>query len=174
MAFDLGGLLRQYLGGVATQPDQAADHFGQVAQAAPPALVSQGIAAAFRSDQTPPFGQMVGQLFAQANPQQQAAMLTQLLGSLGPAALAALTNSGALSGALAQGATAASAPVSPQQASQVTPEQIQEIATHAEQHDPGIIDQMSGFYAQHSGLVKTLGSAALAIALAHMANSNRG
>jgi hypothetical protein len=173
MAFDLGGLLQQYLGGGAAQPDKAADHFGKVAKTAPSELVSHGIAAAFRSDQTPPFGQMVGQLFSQANPQQQAGMLNQLLGSLGPAAIAALTSSGALAGVLGQGAGTVSGPVSPQQASQVTPEQVQEIATHAEQHSPGIIDKMSDFYAQHSGLVQTLGSAALAIALAHIANRTR-
>jgi hypothetical protein len=174
MAFDLGGLLQQYLGGGGASPDKAVDHFGQVAQTAPPELVSQGLAAAFRSDQTPPFGQMVAQLFSQATPQQQAGMLTQLLGSLGPAAIAALTSSGVLSGALGQAAGSASAAVSPQQASQITPAQVQEIATHAEQHSPGIVDQLSQFYAQHTGLVQTLGSAALAIALAHMANRTRG
>ena len=173
MAFDLGGLLQQYLGGGATQPANAVDHFGQVAQGAPPELVSQGLAAAFRSDQTPPFGQMVAQLFSQANPQQQAGMLTQLLGSLSPAAISALTSSGVLSGVLGQGSGGVPVPVSPQQASQVTPEQVQDIATHAEQHSPGIVDQLSSFYAQHTGLVQTLGSAALAIALAHMANRTR-
>jgi len=174
MAIDLGGLLQQYLGGGATQPDKAADHFGQVAQTAPPELVGQGLAAAFRSNQTPPFGQMVAQLFSQANPQQQAGMLTQLLSTLSPAAIAALTSSGVLPGVLAQGTPSAPAPVSPAQASQVTPAQVQEIATHAEQHSPGIVDQLSQFYAQHTGLVQTLGSAALAIALAHMANRTRG
>jgi nitrous oxide reductase len=79
-----------------------------------------------------------------------------------------------LSGALGQAAGSASAAVSPQQASQITPAQVQEIATHAEQHSPGIVDQLSQFYAQHTGLVQTLGSAALAIALAHMANRTRG
>ena len=34
-------------------------------------------------------------------------------------------------------------------------------------------DKMSGFYAQHPGLVKTLGSAALSIALAKMAQSHQ-
>ena len=63
---------------------------------------------------------------------------------------------------------------SPQQASRVTSEQVQEIATHAEQHSLGIVDKMSDFYAQHSGLAQTLDSAALAIALTHMANRSRG
>jgi len=173
MAFDLGGLLQQYLSGSAAQPGKAVDHFGQVAQTAPPELVGQGLAAAFRSNQTPPFGQMVAQLFSQANPQQQAGMLTQLLSNLSPAAIAALTNSGVLPGVLGQGAGSVPAPVSPQQASEITPAQVQQIATHAEQHSPGIVDQLSQFYAQHTGLVQTLGSAALAIALAHMANRTR-
>ena len=89
MAFDLSGLLQQYLGGSRQVPENAADHFQQVAQAASPRMVSQGLAEAFRSDQTPPFAQMVAQLFSQANPQQQAGMLNQLLSSLSPAALAA-------------------------------------------------------------------------------------
>jgi len=172
MAFELGGLLKQYLGGTA-QPDQAVDHYGQVAQAAPTDLVKEGLAAAFRSDQTAPFGQMVSQLFSKANPQQQAGMLTQLLGSLGPASIAALSGSGALSGLLGKSAGSLSGPVSPEQASQVTPAQVQEIATHAQQQNPSVVDKMSSFYAQHTGLVQTLGSAALAIALAHIANRSK-
>lgn len=171
MGFDLGGLLQQYLGGSTGQSvDNAADHFQQVAQNAPPGLVSQGLAAAFRSDQTPPFAQMVGQLFGQANPQQQAGMLSQLLGSLSPTVLASLAGSGALAGLAGQAGSAVPSTISPQQAAQVTPQQVQQIASHAEQHDPSIVDQMSVFYAQHSTLVKTLGGAALTIALAKMAN----
>jgi len=89
MAIDLGGLLQQYLGAAVARPAGDADHFHQVAQSAPPEVVSQGLAEAFRSDRTPPFGQMVGQLFAQGTPDQQAGMLKQLLGSLGPGALTA-------------------------------------------------------------------------------------
>jgi hypothetical protein len=175
MAFDLGNILQQYLAGKSGQSaDNAADHFQQVAQAAPPGMVSQGLAAAFRSDQTPPFAQMVAQLFSQANPQQQAGMVNQLLGSLSPAALAALTGSGALGGLLGSGGSGQAPTIAAQDAAQLTPEQVQQIASHAEQHSPSVIDAMSNFYAQHSGLVKTLGGAALTIALAKMANANRG
>lgn len=171
MAFDLGGLLQQYMGRGADQPvANAADHYQQVAQAASPSLVSQGLAEAFRSDQTPPFGQMVAQLFAQANPQQQAGMLSQLISGLGPAGIAALTQSGVLGAAAAPATGAAPAAISPQQAAQFTPAQVQQIADHSQQHNPGIVDQMSDFYAQHSGLVKTLGGAVLTIALAKIAN----
>ena len=175
MGFDLGSLLSQFTGG-GTQATP--DHFQQVAQAASPALLSQGLSAMFHSDQTPPFGQMAGQLFGQANPNQQAGMLNQLLSGMGPSVLASLVagaGGGALGGVLGQltqGGTSAAA-ITPAQASQLTPEQVQQIASHAEAHSPGIIDRMSGFYAEHPGLIKTLGGAALTIALAKMAESHQ-
>jgi hypothetical protein len=52
----------------------------------------------------------------------------------------------------------------------INPAQIQQLAEHAERQDPSIVDKMSGFYAQHPDLVKTLGGAALTIALAKIAN----
>ena len=176
MAFDLGSLLSKFVGGgnAASAPDQ----FNQVAQNASPDLLSQGLSAMFHSDQTPPFGQMAGQLFGQANPNQQAGMLTQLLGGMAPSVLASLmggAGGGALSGILGQLAPGGVAPASitPEQASKLTPEQVQQIASHAEQHSPGIIDKLSGFYAEHPGLIKTLGGAALAIALAKMAERHQ-
>lgn len=177
MALDLGGLLSQFLGG-GTAPADAQQHFDKVAQNAPPDLLSQGLSAMFRSDQTPPFNQMAGQLFGNATPAQQAGMLNQLLAAMGPAALASLAGSGgalggALGGLLQGGQGGAPATITPAQASTLTPEQVQVIASHAEQHDPGIVDKMSSFYAEHSSLVKTLGGAALTIALAHMAQKNK-
>ncbi|MDQ6619654.1 MAG: hypothetical protein M3Z31_08150, partial [Pseudomonadota bacterium] len=84
-------ILKQYSNaGTGQSMPAASDHFDQVAQSAPREVVAQGITAAMRSDQTPPFGQMVGQMFQQGNPQQQAGMLNQLLGALGPGALAGL------------------------------------------------------------------------------------
>jgi hypothetical protein len=63
--------------------------------------------------------------------------------------------------------------VTPQQASQLTPEQVNELAAHAEKRDPTIMDRLGAYYAQHPQLVKTLGSAVLAVALAKMANRTR-
>lgn len=60
------------------------------------------------------------------------------------------------------------------QASQLTPEQVQVIANRAERHSRGIIDKMSGFFAEHLGLIKTRGGAALGIALAKLAQSRPG
>lgn len=169
MAFDLGGLLQQYLSGNAANAAQAEDHFHQVAQNAPSNVLTDGLSAAFRSDQTAPFGQMVGQLFGNANSQQQSGMVGSLLASLTPAAIAALSSSGALSNLIGQNGAVNTAPT-PEQLKALTSDQVAQIATHAEQHNPGVVDQMSRFYAQHTGLIKTLGGAALAIAMAKMAN----
>jgi len=166
-------ILRQYGNAQPGQPGQpapdAAQHFEQVAQQAPPAVVSQGLAGAFRADQTPPFGQMVGQLFGNSDPQQRAGVLNQLLGALGPGMLGAGVGGslGELLRRLGGGST-----VTPEQAESITPEQVQEVAHRAEQQHPGIVDKVSDFYAQHPTLIKTLGSAALAIALAKMAQRN--
>jgi hypothetical protein len=133
----------------------------------------------FHSDQTPPFAQMAGQLFGQADPNQRAGMLNQMSGGMGPSVLASLmagAGGGALGGILGQLTQGGSvhAAITPDKASNLTPEQLEVIAGHAEQHSPGIIDKMSNFYADHPGLVKTLGSAALAIALAKMAERHQG
>jgi hypothetical protein len=185
MPFDLGNLLQQYLGGAAAPAQQTEEHFDQASQNAPPDVLSAGLAAMFRSNDTPAFGQMAGQLFGQANSSQQAGMLNQLIASMGPAVLASLLNKGGqqggggalggLGGLLGQltGGNNESPVLTPDQASQITPEQVQILANHAEQTNPGIIDQMSSFYAEHPTLVKTVGSAALAIALAKIAERTR-
>ena len=179
MAFDLGSLLQQYAGGSAP-PANVDEHFDQVAQNASRDDLSQGLAAAFRSDSTPPFGQMVGQLFGGANPNQRAGMLTNLIAGLAPTVLASLASRGGgnsglggLLGRLMPGADAPPA-VTPEQAAKMSPAEVEEIASHAEEANPGIVDQMSSFYAEHPQLVKGLGAAALAIALGRMANTNRG
>jgi hypothetical protein len=141
----------------------SAQQFDQVAQAAPPDVLAAGLAHAFRSDQTPAIGEMVGQLFGNSNGQQQAGMLNQILATLGPAVAAGL-GGGALGGVMSPG----SSQITPAQASQLTPQQVQDVVEQAHQAHPGIADQLASFYAQHSGLIKTLGGAALAIAMAKM------
>jgi hypothetical protein len=119
---------------------------------------------ALRSDQTPPFPQMVGQLFGQSNPDQRAGMLNQILASVGPSLLSG--GAGGILGSLLGGGRNQ---VTPEQANQLSPDQVTQIAAQAEQHNPGVVDQMGNFYSEHPTLVKALGGAALAIALGHMA-----
>jgi hypothetical protein len=166
MGFDLGNMLQNYLGGNASNVNhaQAADDFDRVSQNVPREDMARGVTQALRSDQTPPFPQMVGNLFGNSNPDQRAGMLNQILASVGPSLL-----SGGAGGILGNLLGGGQNRVTPEQASQLSPDQVSQIAAQAEQHNPGIVDRMGDFYAEHPTLVKSLGGAALAIALGHMA-----
>jgi len=161
----IGDVLKQYAGGSAQVPSNVNEHFDQVAQAAPPNSIAEGIAAAFRSDQTPAFGQMLSGLFGQSTGEQKAGMLNQLLALLGPGVLSQLAGGGVLAGLFGGGAKS----ITPEQAQEVSPDLVQQLAAHAEKSDASIVDKASAFYAQHPALVKTLGGAALSIALAKLA-----
>ena len=169
---DIGNLLQKYLNPTNQPSEEASTHFDEIAQHASPQVMREGIADALRSDQTPPLGQMVSEMFAKATPQQQAGMLNQILGSVSPEVIAAL-GGGALGGLAGQLGSRGNAQVTPQQVSQISPQQVQDLANRAEQDSPDIFDKLGSFYAEHPQLVKTLGSAAVTIALAKMANRMR-
>ncbi len=171
MAFDLGNLLQQYLGGTqANNAGRAYDDFDQVAQNAPRASMAQGVTEALRSDQTPPFAQMVSQLFDKSDSTQRAGMLNQLLRGVGPGILSSVAG-GAL-GNLFRG-NEAPAEITPEQAATMTPEQVKQLAEEAEKENPSIVDRMGDFYAENPTLVKTIGGAALAIVLGRIAEGMR-
>jgi hypothetical protein len=46
---------------------------------------------------------------------------------------------------------------------------MREIAVHAEQHNPNVVDQVGNFFGQHPDLVKGLGRMALAVLLGKLA-----
>src|SRR5580704_1593912 len=165
----LSNVLKQYSGNAAPHTADATQHFDQVAQAAPPNVLAEGLSAVFKSDQTPAFGNLVSGLFSQSTGDQKAGVLNQLLSSVGPGALAQLAGGGALASLLGGGATQ----VTPEQAQNISPELVQQLANHAEKADPSIVDKASAFYAQHTTLVKTLGGAALSIALAKVAERQK-
>ena len=85
----VGDLLGQY-GGTAAQraPDTVYNDFDQLAQTAPQSALAEGLSEAFRSDRTPPFGQMLGQLFGQSSGYQRANILNTLIATLGPTLVA--------------------------------------------------------------------------------------
>ncbi len=157
-------LLNQVAGG-----SGAERHFDQLAEHAPREVLGQSVADAFRSDKTPPYEQMVGQLFGRSDPSQQAGLLNQLIAAVGPALMSGAAG-GVLSNVLSPGATQ----VTPEQASKLDPSQVEQIVAHARQIEPGIVDHLGQFYAQHSTLIKTLGGAVLAIALAKMKDRVQG
>ena len=139
------------------------ERFDQVAQSVPSDILAKGLADAFRSDETPALGEMIGRLFSNANGQEQAGMLNQILATLGPGIASSLAG-----GVLGRVMSPGSSQITPDQASQLSPQQVQELAEQAQQTDPGVTDALAGFYAQHSGLIKTMGGAMLAIAMTKM------
>ena len=169
-------ILNQYTG--SAQPRaETPDHFEEAARQAPSSDIAGALSAMFHSSATPPFEQQVGQLFGRSNPQQQAGVLNQIIQALGPAALGAAggvlgrivgTSSPATASGAAPTSAQATPSVTPEQASQLSPAQVQDIAAHAQQHDPSIVERLGSFYAEHPTLVKSLGGAALAVALGHM------
>jgi hypothetical protein len=64
--------------------------------------------------------------------------------------------------------------LTPEDADRIPPEAVEELAEEAEKRDPGIVDRVSDFYAEHPTLVKSLGVAALAVAMSGMAKQKRG
>jgi hypothetical protein len=184
---ELSGLLQKYTGAQTAQAqDSVHDDFDQVAQAAPQPAVADGLAAAFRSDQTPDFGQMTSNLFNNSNPQQRAGLINTLIKYAGPAVLSHVMSRGASNAAGGAGGGGGLSTlinlfkggqqqeVTPEQAQQIPPEAVAQVAAQAEQHDPSIIDHISNFYSEHPTLVKSLGTAALTIALAKIAQRQYG
>lgn len=138
-------------GGTASAPANPHQDYRNIAEAAPPQVMADGLAHAFRSDQTPSFPEMVSSLFQQSNPDQRAGLLNQLLGAMGPGAAASIPG------------------LEEQRPEQISPEQVKQAAAYAQNANPSIIDQVSGFYAQHPDVVKALGGAAISIAIQHIA-----
>jgi hypothetical protein len=176
----LGGVLDRYADkGVVPPPDSDVhEDFDQFVRAAPPEAVADGLSAAFRSDQTPPFPQMASQLFGRAGGPQRANILNMLLTTVGPLVVqqilarrrrgTAASGQGGVLGQILRGGSSAPQ-VTPQTADQLDPQDVEDIAREAEKKDPSVIDRISQVYAQQPHLVKMLGGAALAIALGRMA-----
>jgi hypothetical protein len=157
-------IFEQYRGVSASNPPQNVQRdYQQAAEAVPPSHLADALGEAFRSGETPPFGQMLSNLFANSNPDQRAGILNHLLSAAGPAVLGSGVL-GSLGGLLRGG----NAQVSPEQAKQVSPEAVQQLAEHAEKQNPSVIDQASQFYSNHPKLVQALGAGSLALIMSHL------
>ena len=166
----LDDLLKQVTSGNAPAADVHAA-YDQVAPAVPRGALADGLAHAFNSDKTPPFEQMVSRLFDQSNPDQKAGLLNQILGALGPGGVARVLGTAGGVGGLASMLSEGS--VTPQQAQQVSPEAVQELAQQAAKTDPSIVDTAAGFYAQHPTLIKAIGAGALALLMSRISAGRR-
>lgn len=159
----LGGILEQATGGQ-ENPDLH-NHMDNAAQAIPQDSLSGILSQVFNSSETPAFSQMLGGLFGQSNGSTQASVLNGLIAAAGPAVLGSLMGGGGLSGLSSILGGGAPRQLSPAEAAQVSPEEVQDLAKHVEQHNPGVVDKMSEIYAAHPTLIKTLGTGAMILAL---------
>jgi hypothetical protein len=145
---EVAGILKQYQSaGTTTSPQQVATHFEQVANTVSSSTLADGIAHAIRSNQTPAFGQIVSDLFSQANGSQRADMLNHLLASTGGGA------------------------ATPEQVQQMLPQVVQQLADKAHQANPAVIDALSSFFAQHPTLLKGLGANTLALVMSRVSQT---
>jgi hypothetical protein len=160
----IGDLLKQYSDSnhAAAGAPGVEQHFDQVAQAVPSSTLAGGLAEAFRSGDTAPFPQMAAQLFANGNSQQQAGVLNSLMAAVGPSMLSQFAGSSPNS---PLAALLRSGSVTPAETANVSPADVQALTEHAQKQDPSIIDRVSEIYAEHPTLIKTLGAAALTIAM---------
>ena len=167
------GVLQRYKNSPGTNPPpNASTDFAQVAAHAPPDALSGGLAEAFRSGSTPPFEQMISSLFGSSGPQQRAGILNHLLAAAGPAASGILSRFGQGPTAPASQAMTGTPTVTPEQAQQIEPRAVRELAAEAQKNDPSIVERASQFYAQHPQLFQSLGEAALALIMSHVSRQH--
>jgi hypothetical protein len=86
-------------------------------------------------------------------------VISKFAGSAPNSPLAALLQSGQKS-------------VTPEQAASVNPADVEALTNHVQNQDPSIIDRVSAIYAQHPTLIKSLGAAAMVIAMKKIADQH--
>ena len=141
-------------------PPKTQEDFAKISQSVPQQHLASGLAQAFQSNQTPPFPQMLGNLFSQSNGEQRAGILNQLLGAGGESLGAGLPQLAGVLGGSRQ--------VTPEQAQQVPQSEVQQLAERAQNNDPSIVERASSFYAQHPQVVQALGAGALSLIMSHL------
>jgi hypothetical protein len=108
---------------------------------------------------------MVANMFGNSDGTQRAGILNHLIAAAGPAAL-----TGGLLSSLKGATSGSQTTVTPEQAQQIQPDTVRQLAEHAQKNDPAVIDRASEFYAQHPTVVKALGTAALALIIRHISS----
>jgi hypothetical protein len=148
-------------------PPQVVEHFDQVAQEVPPEDLEDGIVDAFNADETPPFEDMVAQLYDRSDDDTRAGLLNEILGSL-PGGVAG----GALGGLLQRFGNGQRR-ISPRDVRDIEPHDVQVAAREAATANPNLLQRVGRYYARHPQMVQMLGQAALGIILRNVARRRR-
>jgi hypothetical protein len=171
---NIGALLQKYTAiGEVHSVEKVEHDFDQVVRQTPREEITNGLSEAFRSDQTPSFGQMVGKVYGEGNPEQRAGMVNLLLEGAGANMLDSINHESLLGGMVIQHVSERVA-ITPEQAAQLMSEEVELLANQAEKENPAIVDMISNFYAQNPTLAKPLGGDALSIAMDKIAQQQTG
>lgn len=169
---DVSAMLQQYAAETGVHSVQKVEQdFVTIAQQVPPEDVTGGLVQAMHSEQTPPFDEMLRDSFARGDTAQRAAMLKRLLDGASPGVLRPLLDKRILHYIGAEDRSMAGVHVDDDAAERLAPEVFQLVAREAAEQDPEIIDKMSEFFAIDPDAGRTLGGAALSVALGKMAES---
>ena len=171
-------ILNQYAQQHDRPPPEVLDDFDRVSQEASPEDLSYGLEDAFQSDATPPFEEMVGQLYENSDEDTRAGLLNEILGSLdgrGGALASGLGGgvAGGVLGGILRRMGERNARVSPRDVRDIPARDIQVATAEAARQNPSVVQTISRFYARHPQLVQTLGQAALGILMSGMARRRR-
>jgi len=168
---DVSAVLQQYAAETGVHSVQKVEQdFVAVAQHVPAEHVTTGLAEAMHSEQTPPFEDMVGDAFERGSDELRAAMLKRLIDGASAAAVKPLIDDGLLPRA-ANGSGHPAVPVDTGLVRELDTEVIRRLAREAAQEDPSVIDRMSEFFAVDPAAGRTLGGAALSVALSKIAGA---
>ena len=168
---DVSAVLQQYAAETGVHSVQKVEQdFVAVAQRVPAEHVSTGLAEAMHSEQTPPFEDMVGESFGRGSDDLRTAMLKQLIDGAGPAVVKPLIDDGLLPRA-ANGSEHPAVPIDARLVRNLDTEVVRRLAHAAVQEDPAVIHRMSEFFAVDPAAGKTLGGAALSVALGKIAEA---
>jgi hypothetical protein len=164
-------VLGQYSREPYKQPPHVIEDFDQVTHEVAPEDLEDGLVDAFQADETPPFEDMVGQLYDRSDDDTRAGLLNEILGSL-PGGLAGGLAGGALGGLL-QRFGQGNPRISPRDAHDIPARDVQVAAREAAKTNPGVLQKVGRFYARHPQIVQVLGQAALGIMMRNLARRRR-
>lgn len=169
---DVSAVLQQYAAETGVHSVQKVEQdFVTIAQQVPAEEVTGGLVQAIHSEQTPPFDELMRDSYARADVAQRKEMLKRLLDGAHPAVLRPLVDNNVLHYIGTDGGSMAGVYVDDDIAERLSPDVFQQIAREASSLDPEVVSKMSEFYADDPHAGRTLGGAALSVALGKMAET---
>jgi hypothetical protein len=138
-------------GGGATSHEEAGEHYSQVAGAVPSSVLGSVMGPALASLGTEELTQKIFDSAGQMSPEQRGSLVQSLLGGLS----ASGTDTSSLLKDLGVAQGVASDPAS------ATPEDVAQLAAHANENNPDVFHSAMSFFGEHPALVKTFGAVAI-------------